>query len=848
MSDMTAYIGRPPVQVRFGENTEAALQAAAQAQAVLTDPGFVLVAGDLALGGASKIAIAAANIGVITDVAANESNINTVAGLSVEIAGLGAITGDISILAPHVTDIESCADNMAAILAAPGAASAAITAASSVFVTSYSHAFSTGNRTATMVANGGTFTTDLTLGGGTIDNLIDGATGNTNTDGVAFNAQDVTGKAFFQWTVPIGESPLCDEIKLTHSGAIGLGNGKAQRLTHAGVWEDAGTPQAIGGATTVTFAVACPDKGGYAGFRIFGTSGTSSGSGRALEAELKLADGTKKGVLRLPAGGLEGDRLGKTGTGSYSWSARYGSIPAHAGVNRMALFMCDDDYDGGMIRNRLADQYHFDFRTDRGTYGPAPTKSAKGWLFKKNMVRLNGNITGVRTVAALIRKERGNNTLYEIYTNVAGAPIYLRGSDFRGGTGGSTIRVLAPNGEIMPVFGDTSGTNTAGATFLNRGYWHLCFIELGSAMSAGLLSLGGQTTATADTTHAAFAEFAYMSFFDGQLSDAMCKAEANWLCPIMARERGIVLRNDECTRLVDLLLMWGQSNIGGDAPLWDTPRQLLSMKSIPAVLIQSANRRDRAYMRYPAPYDAGTTSLMGALQPSVANSANPNYQQHDDRKYGPDWQIARLFSLAAPAHARQLVINKVGADGTILAAPGEGGGGSTSWHPLTAWNTGVLGHALTRLYETWQWLLNQGIGFDIPAFWWGQGETTVGSAGNTVQTANWGDDFNDMFAAIRTYTANMVPLLRILTRLREWETGCVGDPTLTAQLRTIQDGLGSADPTNVKILSADGNTADVWGRTPGYHPEVGGQFLHYNGALLDRLATDAYALIPWSAS
>ncbi|MGB3846032.1 MAG: hypothetical protein WA940_09200 [Sphingopyxis sp.] len=830
MADKIAYIGRPPVEVRFGENTEAAMAAAAIVEPILnlTD----------------EIAAVASNETNINTVAARDAAIATVAARDAAIGTVAARDADIGTVAARDADIATVVANIADIQAAPGAAADAVAAASSLYVPSYGHAFSTGDRTTSMLAAGGSFTTDLTSAGGTIDNLIDGSVTNDNTGGIAFNGQDVTGKVYFQWIAPLGEALLCSQFKIKNSGATSYANGKPQRLRFDGTWEDAGTATAVGGATEVLITVTSADTGGYAGFRLLGTSGTMSGSGRMLEVEFKLADGSKKGLARLPSGGSDGDTLGKTGPNSYGWRARYGNIPIHAGVNRMALFMMDDDRDGGLIRNRLADQHHFDFRTDRGTYGPAPKKSARGWLFKKNMVRSHENITGMRTIAVLMRKARNNSTLYEISTTIGGEPMYLRGSDFRAGT---TIRVVAPNGEVMPVFGDTSGSNTAGATFLNRGFWHLAFIETGAALLAGRLGLGGDPDLTSDATHAALAEFAYLSVFDGQLSNAMCKAEADWLCPIMKRERDITIRVEECTRMVDLLLMWGQSNIGGDAVVWQWPRQLLEMVSIPSVLIQSANRKDRPFMTFPAPYSASTTSLMSSPNPVFNNPPNANYAQHDGRKAGPDWQIARLAAMAS--RPRQLVINKVGADGTILAAPSEGGGGSTSWHPLTAWNTGTLGHALTRLYETWQWLLDQGIGFDMVAFWWGQGETTVGDPGKTVQTANWGDDYTDMNAACVTYTAGMWPQRKLITRLREWETGCVGDPTLTAQLRSIQDGLAAADPTNIKIISADGSETDAWGRTVGYHFEGNGTSkLHYNGALLDRLATDANALIPWSTS
>lgn len=797
---------------------------------------------------AAEITAVAGIAGNVTSVAGIAANVTTVAGISANITAVAGIAANVTIVAGAVSNINVVAADLAlgggSLIATAGSVVSAIQGLLAL-TPLYTNENGQGARPATKIV---VRSSAGLVGLGTAANLVNGDTStNSAALSMVFNPVAVAGHWILIDHLEAAQK-LITEATWRQQGTVSHGTWQWQ-ITEVGEWDDTAGDvvgaswQNVGGtftlggmATQVQNSLASNAKSTRYQ-RLLGISGTAGGQ-YVYELELKIASGLLDRKRFVTTGGLPGDRFGKTGYRDLQvdWIPRYGTPPVHAGVNRMALFMMDDDRASGMIKNRLADQHHFDFRTDRGTYGPAPKKSAKGWLFKKQMVRSQASITGIRTAAVLMRKARGNSTLYEISTTLAGEPLYLRGSDFRAGC---SVRVLAPNGEIMPVFGDTSGSNTAGATFLNRGYWHLAFIETAAALGAGRLGLGGDPDLTADTTHAAMAEFAYLSLFDGQLSDAMCKAEADWLCPIMKIDRGITLRNEECTRMVDLLVLWGQSNIGGDAVMYQYPRQLLEMANIPSVLIQSSNRRDRPYMTFPAPYAAGATSLM-----AVPAYINPIYTQHDGRKVGPDWAIARIAHNAG--RARQLCMNKVGADGTILAHPSEGGGGSTSWHPLTAWNTGMLGHALTRLYETWFWLLDQGIGFDIPAVCWGQGETTVNPANNALQTTNWGTNFLDMRTAARLYTANMLPALWILTRLRDWETGCVGDQTKTGELRTIQGGLAASDPTNIKIVSADGSGTDSWGRTIGYHLEVGGQKLHYGMALIDRIGTDQDALVPWS--
>ncbi len=733
----------------------------------------------------------------------------------------------------------------------------AIAAASTILaqVPSYLNENGEGDRRATMrvIASAGL------LAQGVANNLVNGNTATTDaTNSIVCNTGVAVAGHYLIFDHYEGAEKLVTEANWLQQNTNSHGVWQWQvsevgyvddetLLPVGAVWQNIGATFTLGGSMSQTMATLAANTKAGRLYRLLGISGTTS-AGWIFEIREKIARTVLDRKSTIPNGGLPGDRLARQGGRDRDvyWEPRYGRIPVHAGVNRLALWMMDDDRDGGQIKDRLnplSTTNHFDFRTDRQTWNVAPKKTAFGWRFDKCMVRMVGAaLTNARTYAVLMRQARGNSSLYEISTNIAGEPLYVRGSSFRTGC---TVKVLAPNGKIMPVFFSVGGTVSSNASILNRGYWKLVFITTADAMVAHRLGLGGDPDHTSEANsvnYAAFMEAAYLSAFDTGLSDAQMEAEADWLCPVMKRERGIVVRNAECDKgRVDILAMNGQSNIEGDERLSTLPPQLAQMTSFPQVTIKQSGRQEKAHMRNPAPYQAGVTAQLGDLTPSF----HPGYPAQNGRSFGPDLSLVRNFVFAnrpVPLH-----VEKVGAGSTILGGPTEGTGGTISWNVNVAWGTNMTGYALTRLYDTWDWFLSQGISFTMVAEVWGQGETDAGTTASPLQAANWGVNRQASFDAKRLYTANMWPQKEFIIRLRAWEVGCVGDPTKTATLRGVQEAYVAADPANRVLVDADGSEVDVWGRTVGYRYETNGvDKLHHNGGLLDRIGSTIQPQVPWS--
>lgn len=836
--------------------------------AIVTVAGIADEVADVAAvaGAVTTVAGIAANITTVAGIAANVTTVagisgavSTVAGIAANVTAVAGIAANITIVAGAVSNINIVAADLAlgggSLIATAGSVVSAIQALLAL-TPLYTNENGESDRRATMrvIASAGL------LAQGVANNLVNGNTSTSDaTNSIVFVAQAAAGH-YLIFDHYEDAQKLITEANWLQAGTNSHGVWQWQ-LSQVGyiddetllpvgaVWENVGGTFTLGGSTSQTQNSLSTNTKGARLYRLLGISGNTT-AGWNFEIRFKVAGTILDRKTTIPNGGLEGDRLVRQGgrDRGVAWQPRYGKIPVHAGVNRLALWMMDDERDSGVIKDRLnplSTSNHFDFRTDRQTWNAAPKKTAFGWRFDKCMVRMAATgLTNARTYAVLMRGAYGASGLYEISTSVSGEPFYLRGSTFRNGT---TVKVLAPNGEIMPVFFSVSGTTNNNASILNRGYWRLVFITTADAMLIHRLGLGGDPDHTSEANSVNYAnmvEFAYLTAFDADLSDAQMKEEANWICPVMKRERGITLRNLECDKgRIDFFLPWGQSNQEGQELVANLPPQLKEYTSIPQVMIkQTGNQSNASRMRNPAPYQAGVTSQTAPFYAPF----HPGYPQQNGRRYGPDLAVARDHSLAnrpVPLH-----IEKVAAGSTILGGPVEGTGGTVSWNVNVAWGTNMTGYALTRLYESWDFYLAQGIAITMVAFWWGQGETDVGNGSNPIQVTNWGTNLQDVINACVTYTGGMWPAKTFVTRLRAWETNCVLDQTGVGNMRTVQTAFIAADATNRVMVDADGSETDAWGRTVGFRFETNGiDKLHHNGALMEREGSFVQPLVPWSA-
>jgi hypothetical protein len=146
--------------------------------------------------------------------------------------------------------------------------------------TSYANDDGSGDRTLTITA-----TTNLTFGGGNLNNLING---NTTTNNTFFtNLQAVAGK-YIQFE--FSTEKRIDEAKWYQQTTDTHGVWKWQGSHDGIVWFDIGSSFTYGGATTQTMTTLSANNSRYKYYRMFGISGTTSSAPWIYEFEFKISD------------------------------------------------------------------------------------------------------------------------------------------------------------------------------------------------------------------------------------------------------------------------------------------------------------------------------------------------------------------------------------------------------------------------------------------------------------------------------------------------------------------------------------------------------------------------------
>jgi hypothetical protein len=134
-------------------------------------------------------------------------------------------------------------------------------------------AYVTGDRTATITA-----TTDLTIGGGTMSNLVDGGTAANSTDAIFFTAgQAVSGK-YMRFDFGAAASVKITEAKwYMESGFSSHGSWKWQGSNDASSWTDIGSSftleYGVGGQVHTQLS---GNASGYRYYQLVGVSGNMS--------------------------------------------------------------------------------------------------------------------------------------------------------------------------------------------------------------------------------------------------------------------------------------------------------------------------------------------------------------------------------------------------------------------------------------------------------------------------------------------------------------------------------------------------------------------------------------------
>jgi hypothetical protein len=590
-------------------------------------------------------------------------------------------------------------------------AASVFAAAASVYVSSYAHEFSQGDRTVSLLANGGYIRTDLNIASGTLNNLIDGATANSDADGVNFGAgQDVTNKAIWEIGFPVPRALLCDEWQALFSASANWGTSKLQLRKIDGTWVDASADAATGGATTATRTATSADKTGYLGVRQWGTGGTTA-AGRFIEIKLKLANGIMNGEARVPPTLLRGQvptaspvsgELVPANPIDYNEAAVAG-----AGLLRELFF---NEGSGEIVYDRSGNKNHLTFdAAHRATYGGALGVNymwtRRGLRLKKAMIQ--GASLGIKTAVRLYRtlREDGSNVQWNISSNTAIGSNHCHHGNVGHTQNTQTVWTGHGGESFVPLWRDGSGN----ASFaISRGGWTLVVSESASIIT-GNAAFGGQANVVSDALRATEIEWAYSADYSGSVAANLDRIRTG--LRRACAPRGITFDWRDCDEYLAGLIDGGQSNVGNLSIPYSglsAPYKAALAYTPNTYIITCARTVDAAPMAMPQQYRAGFNSFPGFQADGVGFEAG----------------LALAHEKAYATHRRQLSICKSAPGGANVA---NAGGGVLDWQGAPSISR--LGQTLKTFRDMEQHWLNQGKGLRLFAVNFQNGEQEANDTG-----------------------------------------------------------------------------------------------------------------------
>ena len=142
--------------------------------------------------------------------------------------------------------------------------------------------YETGDRTSTW-----TITTTHTLGGGTIDNIIDGTTSlSGNANSFYFNNETISGK-YIRFQLPAHK--VYTNAKWYHTTTTTYGTWRYQGSNDGSTWTNIGSTFTLGGGTTTYHTELSGNTTPYLYYQLLGVSGTATSAGNNLEIEFNMA-------------------------------------------------------------------------------------------------------------------------------------------------------------------------------------------------------------------------------------------------------------------------------------------------------------------------------------------------------------------------------------------------------------------------------------------------------------------------------------------------------------------------------------------------------------------------------
>lgn len=432
---------------------------------------------------------------------------------------------------------------------------------------------------------------------------------------------------------------------------------------------------------------------------------------------------------------------------------------------------------------------------------PNYTWTSKGVSLASGLIQ-TPSIPGLRTVAFLYRVGRGDTSGFTLSGGASSGAGWL-GSGIPTDVAEPGARVYF-NGALRQIRRRTD--NGQAGNILNRNGYVLAFRRFSTAYTTAL-GFGGRHSTT--TSRCASFEVVWAGGWNDVLTDAEMIQVGDSLRPI-AKARGVYIHKADCPAQADCALLLGQSNADGRALLTDlalAERTYAATKTY----IEAANSGTRATPP-PALLVMGTNQII----------TSPSTQ------FGPEYGLAKRRD--ASGLSRDLYLSKTAAGSTFIAPSSVGAPvtGSTTWAPGEIATTSLLHFALTDWYDMEQRMMLDGIGPNLRALFWMQGEqdatTTVAAPDSTTHQGY----IQAMVDDVRTYTGE-ASLPVIVGRIRQEDPGM--NATAKAAVRAGQAAFVSANSGCVLI------------DTDGY--ALAADNVHYNGAGQSSLGQAFYDAITW---
>lgn len=424
--------------------------------------------------------------------------------------------------------------------------------------------------------------------------------------------------------------------------------------------------------------------------------------------------------------------------------------------------------------------------------------------------------TGVDLAAGLVQTPSLTNvkTVCMLYKTTRGATAGFLLSGGPSGSGYGFLEEGAPVGDVQHVaFGAgirplRKRTSTGASAYaLNRGGWVLLIQEYATTFTSAL-GLGGRHSTT--TSRCANFSLAWAAVYNTTL-DATGRANVLAYAANLVKSRGVYLRTQDAPTQADGVLLWGQSNADG--------RALISGLSAP----DQARTYTKTYI------EAANSATRGTPPIALLSLGTNQIITSPATQFGPEIGLAMDYEDAG--HTRDLYICKTAAGNTFIAPSSVGAPvtATNTWHPSSDQNSVMFAHALCRdWYDVEQQALLSGIGVNLKALLWMQGEQDATSTVAAPDSATHQGYLQDLLNETRTYTAR-TDLPMIVGRIRDVDPAM--NATAKAAVRAGQAAFVTANPGCV-LIDTDSYALNA-------------DNVHYNAAGMKSLGQAFHTAVAW---